>query len=80
MPTKNISKIICVIGLSYEEGSAVGVPYFTAYRALKSIGKAHKGEKLLIHGASGGVGTAAIQIAKFLGSIYFLIHLILYIL
>ena len=43
------------------------MPYFTADRALRTLGGAKKGENLLIHGASGGVGLAAIQIAKFLG-------------
>ena len=51
------------------EGAAVGVPYFTADRALRHLGGAKSGEKVLIHGASGGVGLAAIQIAKFLGKI-----------
>jgi len=54
-------------GLSLIEGAAIGVPYFTADRALRTLGGAKKGENLLIHGASGGVGLAAIQIAKFLG-------------
>lgn len=47
----------------------MGVPYFTADRALRHIGNAKRGEKVLIHGASGGVGLAAIQIANFLGTI-----------
>ncbi|CAG5088627.1 Oidioi.mRNA.OKI2018_I69.PAR.g11905.t1.cds [Oikopleura dioica] len=54
-------------GLSFEEGSALGVPYFTAFRAIKTIGGAQKGEKLLVHGASGGVGLACLQIGKHLG-------------
>ena len=56
--------------MTHEEGSAVGVPYFTADRALRHLGGAKKGEKVLIHGASGGVGLAAIQIAKFLGELF----------
>ena len=55
--------------MSLEEGAAMGVPYFTADRALRHIGNAKRGEKVLIHGASGGVGLAAIQIANFLGTI-----------
>ena len=54
-------------GLSFEDGAALGVPYFTAYRALVSVGGGKKGDKVLIHGASGGVGVACMQIAKFLG-------------
>ena len=54
-------------GLSFQDGAALGVPYFTAYRALVSVGGGKKGDKVLIHGASGGVGVASMQIAKFLG-------------
>ncbi|UJR27381.1 hypothetical protein I4U23_008671 [Adineta vaga] len=53
--------------ISYEEGSALGVPYFTAYRALVIKGHAKPNETVLIHGASGGVGIAAVQLAKSLG-------------
>jgi NADPH2:quinone reductase len=49
---------------SFAQGAALGVPYGTAYRAL--FGKAHAqpGETVLVHGASGGVGTAAVQLAR----------------
>ncbi|XP_042856364.1 quinone oxidoreductase-like [Penaeus japonicus] len=50
--------------LTFDEGAAIGIPYFTAYRALLQKGLAKKGERVLIHGASGAVGLAAIQIAK----------------
>jgi len=50
--------------VSFEQGAGVFVPYATAYRALFQKAKAQKGETVLIHGASGGVGTAAIQWAK----------------
>lgn len=50
--------------LSFEQGAAVGVPYATAYFALNIRGQARAGEWILIHGASGSVGTAAIQIAR----------------
>ena len=49
---------------SFAQGAAMGVPYSTAHRALFHRGQAKKGETVLIHGASGGVGTAAIQLAK----------------
>jgi NADPH2:quinone reductase len=48
--------------VTYEQGAAVGVPYATAYRAILQRGSAQPGEWLLVHGASGGVGTAAVQI------------------
>jgi NADPH2:quinone reductase len=50
--------------LSFEEGAGLYVPYFTAYTAVISRGKAETGETILIHGASGAVGQACIQIAK----------------
>ena len=49
-------------GLSFEDGAALGVPYFTAYRAFVSVGSGKKGDKVLIHGASGGDGVACMQI------------------
>ncbi|XP_033732342.1 quinone oxidoreductase-like [Pecten maximus] len=50
--------------LSLDQGAAIGVPYFTAYRAVVVLGKAQKGETILVHGASGAVGLACVQIAK----------------
>ena len=50
--------------ISFAQGAGVFVPYATAYRALIQKAKAEKGETVLIHGASGGVGIAAIQWAK----------------
>lgn len=49
--------------LTFAQGAAVGVPYGTAYRALFPRAHAVPGETVLIHGASGGVGLAAVQIA-----------------
>lgn len=57
--------------LSFEQGAAVGVPYGTAYRALFIRGKARPNETLLVHGASGGVGTATVQLARNLGMVVF---------
>lgn len=50
--------------LSFEQGAAIPVPYRTAYRALFIRGGARSGECVLVHGASGGVGTAAVQFAR----------------
>jgi NADPH2:quinone reductase len=50
--------------VSFEQGAAINVPYATAYRALFQVGRAVGGETVLIHGASGGVGTAAVQLAS----------------
>ncbi|MBI5674839.1 MAG: NADPH:quinone reductase [Nitrospirae bacterium] len=53
--------------LSFEQGAAIGVPYGAAYRALFQRAKAIPGEVVLIHGASGGVGIAAVQLARAAG-------------
>lgn len=53
--------------LDYSQGAAMGIPYFTAYRALVHKAHAKPGETVLIHGASGGVGIAACQIARAFG-------------
>ena len=53
--------------LSFVQGAALSVPYLTAYRALFQRGSAQQGETVLVHGASGGVGVAAVQFARALG-------------
>ncbi|CAJ1071418.1 quinone oxidoreductase [Xyrichtys novacula] len=53
--------------LDFTQGAAIGIPYFTAYRALIHKGHARAGETVLIHGASGGVGVAACQLSRALG-------------
>lgn len=53
--------------VTFEQGAAMGVPYATAYRALFQRGGARAAETLLVHGASGGVGTAAVQLANAAG-------------
>lgn len=54
--------------MSYSQGAALFIPYFTAFRALVGYGRLQPGEVVLIHAATGGVGTAAVQIAKELGA------------
>jgi len=49
--------------VSFGQGAAMGVPYATAYRALFHRAQTKPGETVLIHGATGGVGLAATQIA-----------------
>ncbi|XP_070261495.1 quinone oxidoreductase isoform X1 [Myotis yumanensis] len=53
--------------LDFQQGAALGVPYFTAYRALLHRARGKAGESVLVHGASGGVGLAACQIARAYG-------------
>ncbi|HXX99691.1 MAG TPA: NADPH:quinone reductase [Candidatus Limnocylindrales bacterium] len=50
--------------ISFAQGAGLWVPYGTAFTALHHHAKAHAGETLLIHGASGGVGIAAVQFAR----------------
>lgn len=50
--------------ISFAEGSTLGIAYLTAYRALFVKARAQAGESVFIHGASGGVGLAAVQIGK----------------
>ncbi|NLX21475.1 MAG: NADPH:quinone reductase [Phycisphaerae bacterium] len=50
--------------LSFQQGAGVSVPCATAYRALFDRAGARAGDVILVHGGSGGVGTAAIQLAR----------------
>jgi NADPH2:quinone reductase len=54
--------------LDFAQGAALILNYHTAYFALKLRGRLEAGEWVLVHGAAGGVGTAAIQVAKGLGA------------
>src|SRR6516165_9614153 len=53
--------------IDFKQGAGLWVPYGTAYHALHHSAKAHASETVLVHGASGGVGIAALQIARALG-------------
>jgi NADPH:quinone reductase len=53
--------------VTFQQGAGVNTPYATAARALLQRGQARPGETVLVHGASGGVGTAAVQIARACG-------------
>jgi len=53
--------------ISFGQGAGVWVPYGTAYHALYHSAEAHASESVLVHGASGGVGSAAVQMARAMG-------------
>lgn len=53
--------------VTFQQGAAIGIPYATAYRALFHRAAARPGETVLVHGASGGVGIAAVQLAHHAG-------------
>jgi NADPH2:quinone reductase len=53
---------------SFAQGASLVLNYHTAYFALQMRGRLQAGEKVLVHGAAGGVGTAVLQVAKGLGA------------
>jgi NADPH:quinone reductase len=53
--------------LDFAQGAGLVLNYHTAYFALKLRGRAEQGDTVLVHGAAGGVGTAALQVAKGMG-------------
>jgi len=54
--------------LSFEQAAGISITYFTSYYALKQRADLKEGETLLVLGAAGGVGTAAIEIGKLMGA------------
>ena len=55
-------------GVSFEEGAAYRTAFSTAWAGLVEVGRLREGEAALIHGATGGVGMAAVKLAKHLGA------------
>jgi synaptic vesicle membrane protein VAT-1 len=71
------SDVVCVptvqaipmpAALSFEKAAAIPVNYLTAWIMLVHLGNLHRGERVLIHAAAGGVGVAAVQIARWRGA------------
>lgn len=61
-------RVLKPANVSFEQAATVGVAGITALQALRDKGKLQPGQKVLINGASGGVGTFAVQIAKSMGA------------
>ncbi|KAF4812001.1 Reducing polyketide synthase hmp8 [Colletotrichum tropicale] len=57
--------------ITFEQGAAINLVHVTAYYALVRLAKLRKGQSVLIHAAAGGVGQAAIQLAKYLGLVIY---------
>lgn len=66
LPTKNLRQ--APVGLNFAQSAALGAAYTTAYTALVEQGGLEAGQWVLVTGASGGVGLAAIDLAKALGA------------
>lgn len=54
-------------GMSFEEAATLPVVFMTAWHAMKNVARLRAGESILIHAGAGGVGMAAVQIARHLG-------------
>ncbi len=66
LPLRGLSRI--PEGFSYAQGAAMGAAYSTAYTGLDELCAVKPGQWVLVHGASGGVGLAAVDLAKALGA------------
>jgi NADPH:quinone reductase-like Zn-dependent oxidoreductase len=55
-------------GMSFETGAAIPVNYLTAILMLEVLGNVRRGDRVLIHGAAGGVGLAAVQLCRLYGA------------
>jgi synaptic vesicle membrane protein VAT-1 len=58
-------------GMGFEDGAAIPANYVTAYHAMFAMGNLQPGDRILIHGAAGGVGIAAVQLARARGLLIF---------
>jgi len=66
VPSKQVFKMPA--GISFEQAATIPVNYLTAYQLLVAMGGLKKSESILIHNAGGGVGLAALEIAKHIGA------------
>lgn len=68
LATADKSLVMKPANVSFEQAASLPIAALTALQALRNMGKLEAGEKVLINGASGGVGTLAVQIAKSFGA------------
>jgi synaptic vesicle membrane protein VAT-1 len=58
-------------GMTFDDAAAIPVNYLTAYHSMFAMGNLQPGDRILIHGAAGGVGIAAVQLARARGLVIF---------
>ncbi|MEP2550045.1 MAG: alcohol dehydrogenase catalytic domain-containing protein, partial [Marinomonas sp.] len=66
IPLRGLSRL--PDGMSFAAGAAMGAAYSTAYTGLVELGRLQAGQWVCVHGASGGVGLAAVDLAKAMGA------------
>lgn len=66
--TENATITTMPAGMSYEEGASIGFGGITSLHFLRTLANIQKGQRVLINGASGGVGVYAVQLAKYFGA------------
>ena len=66
--TKTSAISLIPYGMSFEAAATIPSTFFTVYYALHHLARLQPGEKILIHGAAGGIGLAAIQVAQWIGA------------
>lgn len=69
VPAKEVYRLPA--GMTFDDGAAIPVNYLTAYHSMFTMGNLQPGDRILIHGAAGGVGIAAVQLARARGLFIF---------
>jgi len=69
VPTNTVYRMPA--GMPFEDAAAFPVNYLTAYHSMFTMGNLQPGDRILIHGAAGGVGIAAVQLARARGLVIF---------
>jgi synaptic vesicle membrane protein VAT-1 len=69
VPTNTVYRLPA--GMPFEDAAAFPVNYLTAYHSMFTMGNLQPGDRILIHGAAGGVGIAAVQLARARGLVIF---------